>query len=462
MNSVVKGLDRVNDEHLRYNSDELNERYFKQRKKIKDFYKKSGPNITYEMVVDNKDLNQPLEQRSLQRKERINELNAYLSQPIVMNKNHNPYYDNSFHTDKDNSSESSDRIFKKYMQNGDNVDFREQSAKRQEFMKRRFEVLTTPENEHVDDKKILEESEKNNFVYIERPESYNQGLRRYGQDGEFLKKRFKEEEDNLKDYLENQIRIKKMKEEQEKERIKREEEYLDRKNKEYYLEKEREDLYGDGDHFEDSLDRLQGESHLEGPSPKNLRIENLSSLYPSGDITPRHFIEEDEIVMNPRNNDDKLLLHSNSTLVPLDGETSRTERKYESIESLKARNIETMLKVRQEARDMFFEINKLTHNRYKLQAQASESKISHQRAMNDFRNLSEKLMKERVEIGIDLAKENLKNMRFGEFKEDDGDKKRLEYEKNRRNKFRDLKLYLVQNSILRQGENNNNNGLKGF
>lgn len=189
------------------------------------------------MVVDNKDLNQPLEQRSLQRKERINELNAYLSQPIVMNKNHNPYYDNSFHTDKDNSSESSDRIFKKYMQNGDNVDFREQSAKRQEFMKRRFEVLTTPENEHVDDKKILEESEKNNFVYIERPESYNQGLRRYGQDGEFLKKRFKEEEDNLKDYLENQIRIKKMKEEQEKERIKREEEYLDRKNKEYYLEK---------------------------------------------------------------------------------------------------------------------------------------------------------------------------------------------------------------------------------
>lgn len=121
-----------------------------------------------------------------------------------------------------------------------------------------------------------------------------------------------------------------------------------------------------------------------------------------------------------------------------------------------------MLKVRQEARDMFFEINKLTHNRYKLQAQASESKISHQRAMNDFRNLSEKLMKERVEIGIDLAKENLKNMRFGEFKEDDGDKKRLEYEKNRRNKFRDLKLYLVQNSILRQGENNNNNGLKGF
>lgn len=33
MNSVVKGLDRVNDEHLRYNSDELNERYFKQRKK---------------------------------------------------------------------------------------------------------------------------------------------------------------------------------------------------------------------------------------------------------------------------------------------------------------------------------------------------------------------------------------------------------------------------------------------
>lgn len=441
---VIEDLDKLTSNHLQYNSPTTNQHYYTQRKNLEKFYKSNGKNITYDIVADSKAMNSGIEQRSNQRRERINELNSYLSQPIITKKTNNPYYDNSFHTESDNDNNSSkntenssvrsnNRIFEKY-KNSNN--------KRDEILKERFEVNVTPDGE----KTFKTENQEENNFYIDRPENYNYGLRRYGQDGEFLKKKFKDEEKNLGDFLQDQIRAKKVREELEREKERREEEELDKRNRRY-----NEDIYyrntteedddkgmrsfeEENNPYEDSLDRLSNQQHFKD----------------------NRYIQEDKITLNlaniPSKNgyNENLLLNSNSSLIPINPqETEETERKYDSLQVVKSKEISNTEKARDEGRKLFYEINKLTHNRYKIQAEAHESEIKFKRAMNDFRNLSEKLMSERVKIGIDLARENLKNMRFKEMNE--VEMGGIDYKRERGNGFRGLQMYLVQNSILRNG-----------
>ena len=59
-------------------------------------FKEAGIWAKYEDLLENRDTNNVYNEVSRQRQERINELNDYLRQKIVLNTSNNPYYDNSY------------------------------------------------------------------------------------------------------------------------------------------------------------------------------------------------------------------------------------------------------------------------------------------------------------------------------------------------------------------------------
>jgi hypothetical protein len=87
------------------------------------------------------------------------------------------------------------------------------------LLNRRFEIATTPETEQIAMFKKLNDDGKKELTYIGRDDEYNKGLRAFGEEGIERNRAVKNDAENYGDFLMKQMQIKKMKEQQEKDKF---------------------------------------------------------------------------------------------------------------------------------------------------------------------------------------------------------------------------------------------------
>lgn len=117
-----------------------------------------------------------------------------------------------------------------------------------------------------------------------------------------------------------------------------------------------------------------------------------------------------------------------------------------SIEQLKKKNIGQFLQVRQQARELYSEMNKLTEQRHRMQAQEIYSCTKYDETMEELKKLDNDIRTQNVKVVAEMALMNLQNMKLDTV---DVQKGGFRFDsKNRNRSLDDLKLYVVQNSII--------------
>ena len=407
MNPTVYDLNRLNDNHQKYNSEELNKIYSQHDRKVKNYYKHIGNDLSYKIIAEDKNLTSGLEKRSADRKQKIKDLNSYLKNKIVLRSNENPYYDNSFKYEGNESENTidSDQVFKKYENELEN---NQRGGAQQDNLESNRQQYSGPRNEAERSNFSTNFSQRNNRLgnpLLESGLDYKQRIRNFGIEGTERKNNFKRQADDLPDFLLHQIQSKKLREEQERQRLKLEDEKLERRNREYFdrLENEGGDQFSQAGSATNNGERNSKKTFQK--NSKNVLMQDISRIGSSH--------HEDSLQGSIEN-----LRSPNLETDSLDqlevgevgeGGDKTSERRYESLEELKKRNIEQTMQVRRNAREMFHNINRLAEQRHKIKAQEAYSRQKHAQALNDFKSISEELMGYRMSLGIDLAAKNLKN-----------------------------------------------------
>ena len=485
-NKTVRDLRRVEKNHLRYNSEELNGEHHTHKQKIKNLYSEMGFNVPFNTIADHGDVTQGYQNRSNMRKERIEELKNYLGQKIAISSDINPYYDNSFqpHTRKldrgpgytggeKDSESSSDQIFSR---------IREEEAS-QIRKKHNYNIpLTPPEDNFIGGKeKLYGETDQKQLEDPDAPfyeqSRYVERIRGFGFEGEERHKRNMEQEKGLADELLMAIKIKKMRKQKEKEEEIAREEAIERHNKEYFerqglrmkqenqnkeeeimqqkgirfnrkkapeFEGSEKDIEEESKAFFNSLDlkmKLEEEKNSTDEQSRYSQLNDTSASQVGG-YTGRSAkkyptikeaeYEEDSLSHELQNQTSSRHFEEYNNNHRQGGQQEEEKRKEpETLEEYKQRNIENMLDVRQKSRELYREMNILTAQRYKMQAHEIYSCIKHDEAIEDLKNLDNDLRRQNFETSSQLAEMNLQYMNlWPQHKK----QKQNDYEKNGDNK----------------------------
>lgn len=482
----------------RYLSEQEKKNHGKLQKKVEKYYSKLGnnPNVTYKMIVENDNLTSEMQERSRQRQQRITELNRYLNQKITLNQGEgNPYYDNSFdkgvRLNTDNVDEGDSQEAYTHQTSSETVVPMIKTPSEGRYD--RFEVLTTPPNmktEYFEDFSQKRNLQQDSVMYTDRDRDYRQNIRDFGSDGELRQMNKERNRNEYVSFLEAQIKAKKLKEQKEKERLRIEEEYLDRKNKEWLAqqkkrlemeEEARSSKYSQKSYqsepSKDTLDlyvekqmniRKNSSSKLEEYSYNVQSRENSASAFKhttknillkdmsrgnSGSQTPT--LMQDEITeaqygdglyipppyyasnenVNIGNNENVQLMSDSKQIFIGDKQPQFEEPDLDEDERMAARA---------EGYKVLHSINKLAHERQKLQAEAMYFENEKQASLERFKKLNEEISRNRVQMGFDLNRHNLKHMSLKK-KNKPGN---VFSSASRMKKYDDLKLYMAQRSIF--------------
>lgn len=253
--NIEQDFNNLNKNHSQYNGDQLNDQHRTYKKQVKSYYNTLAFNTPFSAIADNPDLNHGYNSRANDRKSRIEELKSYLDQKIVIKSESNPYYDNSLqpHSSKESGqnrktgkngnpnqegydTSSSDQVFKRVK--------REESARSQLKKQYTFNIPLSTDG--------TSEEGINNLEPTPLPvrNDYSYGLRNFGNEGEEMKRKFKQQEEDLADELYKAIQNKKMRKEKLKAEAKAKEEILDQKNQQYVQEQNfQERIYQEDEEF---------------------------------------------------------------------------------------------------------------------------------------------------------------------------------------------------------------------
>ena len=268
--------------------------------------------------------------------------------------------------------------------------------------------------------------------------------------------------------------------------MRQEEEYLERKNQEWLMKQQQngqnnyqEDSKIERQMAQDTLDLYMDNKKTGGyeqnddlgvkldqmkvriesgntfkQATKNILLKDVSRMH-SGDHTPFYPAVEqnknfDDVWQSP---DDNVFYQNNKNdieILDLQSEASSVKQMGQNNHP-SVLDEDSTLAARVEGYKIFHEINKLAHERHKLQAEALYFEREKIASLNNFKQLNEEINRDTIRMGMDLNLHNLKHMAFSkreQVKYQEQPEKISNKNNDRMGKYEELKLYMAQKSIF--------------